>query len=67
LGPYSSLETQEMMVEALGPESPFEKVCKIPSVEGNQVGNVNTKGLTPHLSLLHKSWTALSTHIIAKW
>lgn len=37
-----------------GPESPFEKVCKIPSVDGNQVENVNKKGLTPHLSLLHK-------------
>jgi len=27
-GPYSSLETQEMMVQALRPESHFEKVCK---------------------------------------
>jgi hypothetical protein len=34
-GFYSSLETQEMMVEALGPEFPYEKVCKIPSVEGH--------------------------------
>jgi hypothetical protein len=38
LGPYSSLETQEMMVEVLGSESPFEKVCKIPSVEGKSSG-----------------------------
>jgi hypothetical protein len=50
-----------------GPESSFEKVCKIPSVEGNQVENVNKKGLTPHLSPLHKQWTDLWTHIIAKW
>jgi hypothetical protein len=42
-GPYSILKTQEMMVEALGPESPFEKVCKILNVERKSSGKYKQK------------------------
>ncbi len=36
-------------------------------LKGNQLENVNRKGITPHLSLLHKQWIHLWTQIIAKW